>query len=195
MLLIGDSGVGKSYLFKRFTDDKFTFKETCIGTIGIGFGIKIIELDGKIIKLQIWNTVGLERFCSITPNFYKKADGIFVVYDVANQTSFNNVKKWFQDIERYASENVTSLLVGNKCDLTTTKVVDYTTAKKLAGFLGVPLLETSTKTGINVEQVFMLMAALIKNGKEPWTAASTNQEPHVNINRNSMENKKDNCKC
>uniref|UniRef100_A0A8C6SGW5 RAB1A, member RAS oncogene family a n=1 Tax=Neogobius melanostomus TaxID=47308 RepID=A0A8C6SGW5_9GOBI len=150
LLLIGDSGVGKSCLLLRFADDTYT--ESYISTIGVDFKIRTIELDGKTIKLQIWDTAGQERFRTITSSYYRGAHGIIVVYDVTDQESFNNVKQWLQEIDRYASENVNKLLVGNKCDLTTKKVVDYTTAKEFADNLGIPFLETSAKSASNVEQ-------------------------------------------
>jgi small GTP-binding protein len=91
--------------------------------------IRTIELDGKSIKLQIWDTAGQERFRTITSSYYRGAHGIIVVYDCTDQESFNNVKQWLEEIDRYACDNVNKLLVGNKFDLTTKKVVDYTTAK------------------------------------------------------------------
>jgi len=159
--LIGDSGVGKSCLLIRFADDTYT--ETYISTIGVDFKIKTIELDGKTIKLQIWDTAGQERFRTITSSYYRGAHGIIVVYDVTEQTSFDNVKSWLTEIDRYASENVNKLLVGNKCDLTNKKVVDYTTAKEFADSLGIPFLEASAKSATNIEQAFLTMASEIKN--------------------------------
>jgi len=179
LLLIGDSGVGKSCLLLRFADDTYT--ESYISTIGVDFKIRTIELDGKTIKLQIWDTAGQERFRTITSSYYRGAHGIIVVYDVTDQESFNNVKQWLQEIDRYASENVNKLLVGNKCDLTTKKVVDYTTAKEYADQLGIPFLETSAKNATNVEQAFMTMAAEIKNRMGP--APSPAEKPtNVKIN-------------
>jgi len=165
LLLIGDSGVGKSCLLLRFADDTYT--ESYISTIGVDFKIRTIELDGKTIKLQIWDTAGQERFRTITSSYYRGAHGIIVVYDVTDQESFNNVKQWLQEIDRYACETVNKLLVGNKCDLTTKKVVDYTTAKEYADTLGIPFLETSAKNATNVETAFMTMAAEIKNRVGP----------------------------
>jgi len=165
LLLIGDSGVGKSCLLLRFADDTYT--ESYISTIGVDFKIRTIELDGKTIKLQIWDTAGQERFRTITSSYYRGAHGIIVVYDVTDQESFHNVKQWLQEIDRYACENVNKLLVGNKCDLTTKKVVDYTTAKEYADQLEIPFLETSAKNATNVEQAFMTMAAEIKNRMGP----------------------------
>jgi len=161
LLLIGDSGVGKSCLLLRFADDTYT--ESYISTIGVDFKIRTIELNGKTIKLQIWDTAGQERFRTITSSYYRGAHGIIVVYDITDQVSFNNVKQWLQEIDRYACENVNKLLVGNKSDLTNKRVVDYNTAKEFAESLGIPFLETSAKNATNVEQAFMTMAGEIKN--------------------------------
>jgi len=160
LLLIGDSGVGKSCLLLRFADDTYT--ESYISTIGVDFKIRTIELDGKTIKLQIWDTAGQERFRTITSSYYRGAHGIIVVYDVTDLESFNNVKQWLQEIDRYACDNVNKLLVGNKCDLTAKKVVEYAAAKEFAENLGIPFLETSAKNATNVEQAFLTMAAEIK---------------------------------
>jgi len=172
LLLIGDSGVGKSCLLLRFADDTYT--ESYISTIGVDFKIRTIELNGKTIKLQIWDTAGQERFRTITSSYYRGAHGIIVVYDVTDQVSFNNVKQWLQEIDRYACENVNKLLVGNKSDLVTKKVVDFNTAKEFADGLGIPFLETSAKNATNVEQAFILMATEIKNRMQATAQAPSN---------------------
>ncbi|WBY58514.1 ras-related protein Rab-1B [Plasmodium yoelii yoelii] len=100
ILLIGDSGVGKSCLLLRFADDTYT--DSYISTIGVDFKIKTIEIDDKIIKLQIWDTAGQERFRTITSSYYRGAQGIIIVYDVTDRDSFNNVKNWIIEIEKYA---------------------------------------------------------------------------------------------
>merc|ERR1711904_142698 len=161
LLLIGDSGVGKSCLLLRFADDTYT--ESYISTIGVDFKIRTIELEGKVIKLQIWDTAGQERFRTITSSYYRGAHGIIVVYDVTDQVSFNNVRQWLQEIDRYACENVNKLLVGNKCDLQDKRAVAQAEAKAFAEELGVQFLETSAKNSINVEEAFMAMAREIKN--------------------------------
>jgi len=161
LLLIGDSGVGKSCLLLRFADHTYT--ESYISTIGVDFKIRTIELDGKTIKLQIWDTAGQERFRTITSSYYRGAHGIIVVYDVTDLESFNNVKQWLNEIDRYACENVNKLLVGNKCDLVSKKAVEYETAKEFADKLEIPFLETSAKAATNVEKAFLTMAAEIKN--------------------------------
>merc|ERR1712010_195769 len=127
LLLIGDSGVGKSCLLLRFADD--TYAESYISTIGVDFKIRTINLEGKTIKLQIWDTAGQERFRTITSSYYRGAHGIIVVYDITDAESFTNVKQWLNEIDRYANENVNKLLVGNKSDLTAKLAVDYETAK------------------------------------------------------------------
>jgi len=160
LLLIGDSGVGKSCLLLRFADDTYT--ESYISTIGVDFKIRTIELDGKTIKLQIWDTAGQERFRTITSSYYRGAHGIIVVYDVTDNESFNNVKQWLHEIDRYACENVNKLLVGNKSDLTAKRVVSTEQGKEFADSLGIAFLETSAKTAQNVEQAFLTMASQIK---------------------------------
>jgi len=160
LLLIGDSGVGKSCLLLRFADDTYT--ESYISTIGVDFKIRTIQLEGKVIKLQIWDTAGQERFRTITSSYYRGAHGIIVVYDVTDQVSFNNVKQWMQEIQRYACDSVCRLLVGNKSDLIEKKMVDYNTAKEYAESMNIPFLETSAKNATNVEQAFITMAGEIK---------------------------------
>ncbi|XP_006627663.1 ras-related protein ORAB-1-like isoform X1 [Lepisosteus oculatus] len=156
LLLIGDSGVGKSCLLLRFADDTYT--ESYISTIGVDFKIRTIELEGKTVKLQIWDTAGQERFRTITSSYYRGAHGIIVVYDVTDQESFSNVKQWLDEIDRYASEGVSKVLVGNKCDLGARKVVDFTTGQEFAQSLRIHFLETSAKDATNVEQAFVTMA-------------------------------------
>ena len=150
LLLIGDSGVGKSCLLLRFADHTYT--ESYISTIGVDFKIRTIELDGKTIKLQIWDTAGQERFRTITSSYYRGAHGIIIVYDVTDLESFTNVKQWLNEIERYASEGVNKLLVGNKCDLVQRKQVDYGQAKDFADRLEMSFIEASAKASTNVEK-------------------------------------------
>merc|ERR1719350_680173 len=160
LLLIGDSGVGKSSLLLRFSDD--TYSENYVCTVGVDFKIRTLEVDGKTVKLQIWDTAGQERFRTITSSYYRGAHGIIIVYDVTDKESFSNVKHWIQEIEKYAADSVNRLMIGNKCDLSSKKVVSYDEAKELSDSLGVQFLETSAKNAHNVEQAFQTMAADIK---------------------------------
>jgi len=173
LLLIGDSGVGKSCLLLRFADDTYT--ESYISTIGVDFKIRTIELDGKTIKLQIWDTAGQERFRTITSSYYRGAHGIIVVYDITDAQTFASVKQWLSEIERFACENVNRLLVGNKCDMKDKRKVESATAKEFADSLGIPFIETSAKNALNVEVAFTTMASEIKKKM----AATTPQQRHV----------------
>ncbi|CAI8606698.1 unnamed protein product [Vicia faba] len=179
LLLIGDSGVGKSCLLLRFADDSYI--ESYISTIGVDFKIRTVEQDGKTIKLQIWDTAGQERFRTITSSYYRGAHGIIIVYDVTDEESFNNVKQWLSEIDRYASDNVNKLLVGNKSDLTANRVVSYDTAKEFADQIGIPFMETSAKDATNVEGAFMAMAAAIKDRMASQPSANNARPPTVQI--------------
>ena len=139
--------------------------------------IRTIELDGKTIKLQIWDTAGQERFRTITSSYYRGAHGIIVVYDVTDNESFNNVKQWLHEIDRYACENVNKLLVGNKSDLTAKRVVSTEQGKEFAESLGIEFLETSAKTATNVEQAFLTMASQIKARMKTQPAAGGANKP------------------
>jgi len=155
ILMVGDSGVGKSSLLLRFTDD--TFSENFISTIGVDFKIRTVTLEGKTVKMQIWDTAGQERFRTITSSYYRGAHGVILVYDVTDQVSFNNARQWLTEIERYACGQVVKLLVGNKCDLTTKRVVDFETGKEFADQFNLPFLEASAKDGSNVEKAFLTL--------------------------------------
>ncbi|CDO71904.1 hypothetical protein BN946_scf184940.g51 [Trametes cinnabarina] len=161
LLLIGDSGVGKSCLLLRFAEDAFT--DSYLSTIGVDFKIRTIQLDGKTVKLQIWDTAGQERFRTIAAAYYRGAHGIIMVYDVTEMETFSNVKVWLQEIDKHASEGVKKLMIGNKSDLVERKVVEYSVAKEFAGSLSIPFIETSAKNSTNVEEAFTLMAKTIKD--------------------------------
>lgn len=160
LLLIGDSGVGKSCLLLRFSDDSFT--PSFITTIGIDFKIKTIELDGKRIKLQIWDTAGQERFRTITTAYYRGAMGILLVYDVSDEQSFQNIRNWIRNIEQHAADNVDKILIGNKCDMVGEKVVETIRGQQLADEYSIKFFETSAKSNINVVESFTAIAKDIK---------------------------------
>lgn len=161
ILLIGDSGVGKSSLLLRFSDDRFS--ETYMSTIGVDFRIRTIEMnDGKRVKLQIWDTTGQERFKNITSSYYRGSHAIIMVYDVTDLQSFTNIAKWREEIDKYAHENVEILLIGNKNDLVSHKVIDYSTGKDLADKMGVKFLESSARTGDNVVRMFLVLSEILR---------------------------------
>merc|ERR1712167_157491 len=162
LLLIGDSGVGKSCLLCRYSDD--VFNSNFITTIGIDFKIRTIELDGSKIKLQIWDTAGQERFRTITQAYYRGAMGILLVYDVCDDKSFQNIRTWMRNIEQHANEQVEKILLGNKCDCPADKqMVTRQQGEDLAKEYGIQFFETSAKANINVEDSFNAIAKAIKN--------------------------------
>ncbi|EDO42144.1 predicted protein [Nematostella vectensis] len=160
LLLIGDSGVGKSSLLLRFADD--TFSNTYISTIGVDFKIRTLTVDGKTIKLQIWDTAGQERFRTLTTAYYRSAHGIVLIYDVNESETFLHLSQWLEEVSEYACEGVNTILVGNKCDLIDCRQVGYNTAKEFAEKLDISFIETSAKDSTNVESVFRTMAAELK---------------------------------
>ncbi|NP_001316249.1 ras-related protein Rab-8A [Ictalurus punctatus] len=160
LLLIGDSGVGKTCVLFRFSED--AFNSTFISTIGIDFKIRTIELDGKKIKLQIWDTAGQERFRTITTAYYRGAMGIMLVYDITNEKSFDNIKNWIRNIEEHASADVEKMILGNKCDINDKRQVSKDRGEKLALEYGIKFMETSAKANINVENAFLTLARDIK---------------------------------
>merc|ERR1712166_432399 len=149
LLLIGDSGVGKSCLLCRYSEDIFHNK--FITTIGIDFKIRATELDGKKIKLQIWDTAGQERFRTITQAYYRGAMGILLVYDVTDEKSFQNIRSWMRNIEQHANTEVVKVLLGNKCDMKQKRAVKHEEGENLAKEYGIDFFETSAKDKINID--------------------------------------------
>ncbi|KAH3666939.1 hypothetical protein OGAPHI_003389 [Ogataea philodendri] len=179
LLLVGDSGVGKSCLLLRFVDDKFN--SSFITTIGIDFKIKTIDLNGSKIKLQVWDTAGQERFRTITTAYYRGAMGIIIVYDVTDENSFESVKKWYQTVNQHAKDEAQLFLVGNKCEDSESRQVSEKQGELLAEELGLPFMEASAKSGLNVNEVFYKLASLIleKNGDDlaaPADKLNVNQQ-------------------
>mmetsp|Transcript_36933 Transcript_36933/g.63776 ORF Transcript_36933/g.63776 Transcript_36933/m.63776 type:complete len:205 (-) Transcript_36933:148-762(-) len=171
LVLIGDSGVGKSCLLLRFADNAFT--ESYISTIGVDFRFRTVKVDKNTVKLQIWDTAGQERFRTITSAYYRGADGIIMVYDVTSQDSFNHVADWLTEVNRYASEGTCKLLVGNKSDRED-RTVSSEEASAYAEKLKIPFLETSAKNAENVETAFLTMASeLIKIRQARGPATTT----------------------
>ncbi|GBE63083.1 small GTP-binding protein [Babesia ovata] len=152
IIIIGDSGAGKSSLLLRFADD--TYSESYMSTIGVDFKIKTVKIDNATIKLQIWDTAGQERFRTITSTYYRGAHGIITVYDVTSRVSFESVKKtWLTDIEKYSNANITKILIGNKIDLEDQRAVTTDEAREFATQHNMDYIEASAKTAQNVEKV------------------------------------------
>jgi len=134
----------------------------------------------KTVKLQIWDTAGQERFRTITSAYYRGADGIIMVYDVTSSESFDHVEEWLSEVDRYANENTSKLLIGNKADLIDEKQVSDETAQKFADKLGISFLETSAKTATNVDAAFLTMAKELIKTREA-AAASGKEIPQKKL--------------
>ena len=165
VILIGNASVGKSCLLLRFCDN--TFNESYYSTIGVDFKIKTITLENsKVVKLQIYDTAGQERFHTITSSYYHAADGIGIVYDVTRQDSFDSINSWLSDVEKLAKPDAMKILIGNKCDLTETKIISQDQGFDIAKAFGIPFIETSAKTSENVDNLFYQMAVEMVKRKE-----------------------------
>ena len=153
ILLLGDTSVGKTCFLMRYTDN--TFQEIHISTIGLDYKLKNVQLeDGKIVKIQIWDTAGQDRFRSITKNYYKGAHGIILIYDVTDKKTYENVKAWIEQIREEVSDNVTIILVGNKIDDFEGRKVKKEEGEKAAKEFGLSFFECSAKTGENIDLIF-----------------------------------------
>ena len=164
LLLIGDSGVGKSSIMLQYVDQTFT--DTHVSTIGVDFKIITSTVNDKICKLQIWDTAGQERFKTITSSYYRGAHGIIVVYDTTNRESYDNVKIWLEEARRLVSGDPNFILIGNKSDLSEKRKVSKEEAEEFATDNGIAFIETSAKTNVNVSNLFETLCVDMFRKKE-----------------------------
>lgn len=152
IVLIGDSGVGKSNLLSRFTRNQFNMESKM--TIGVEFATRSIQTDGKTIKAQIWDTAGQEKFRAITSAYYRGAVGAIIVYDIAKHSTYTNVLTWLQELKNHADPNLVIMMVGNKSDLRHLRDVQTEEAESLAETNQLSFIETSALDTTNVETAF-----------------------------------------
>jgi len=152
VVLIGDSGVGKSNLLSRFTRNEFNLESK--STIGVEFATRSIQVDNKTIKAQIWDTAGQERYRAITSAYYRGAVGALLVYDIAKHVTYENVTRWLKELRDHADNNIVIMLVGNKSDLRHLRVVPTEEAKQFAAENNLSFIETSALDASNVELAF-----------------------------------------
>ncbi|XP_059142791.1 ras-related protein Rab-43-like [Physella acuta] len=185
IVLIGDAGVGKTCVVQRFKSGTYTEKHG--STIGVDFTMKTLNIDGKLVKLQIWDTAGQERFRTITQSYYRSANGVIIAYDISKRTTFEAIPRWLDDVKRYAGSNVVQLLVGNKCDLDSLREVSAAEAKALAhsqSFIGA--VETSAKENTNVDDTFLKMAKELKRRFGDDANMDPGQHSNINLNSRSL---------
>jgi len=197
ILLIGDSGVGKTSLIMRFT--KNIFNEDFLNSIGVDFKSKDLNVEGKKIKLQIWDTAGQERFRTITSSYYRTAHAIAIVFDITRRQSYEHVKRWVEDINKYAKENTIKFLIGNKTDLANEKQVSYEEARALASQMNMTYFHLSAKRNENINEFFEAAARifLIKYNlyeEENYQNVRLNSQ-QVRYRNNNRRGKKKNENC
>uniref|UniRef100_A0A672JZN9 Ras-related protein Rab-25-like n=1 Tax=Sinocyclocheilus grahami TaxID=75366 RepID=A0A672JZN9_SINGR len=153
VVLIGESGVGKSNLLSRFTKNEFNHDSRT--TIGVEFSTRSIQVDSITIKAQIWDTAGLERYRAITSAYYRGAVGALLVYDITKHLTYENVERWLKELYVHADPHIVVMLVGNKSDLGNVRTVPTEEAKDFAEAKGLLFMETSALESTNVESAFL----------------------------------------
>lgn len=161
-ILVGDSGVGKTSLLVQFDQGKF-IPGSFSATVGIGFTNKVVSVDNVKVKLQIWDTAGQERFRSVTHAYYRDAHALLLLYDITSKSSFDNIRAWLTEIHEYAQSDVVIMLLGNKADMNSERAIRRDEGERLAREYSVPFMETSAKTGVNVELAFIAVAKELKS--------------------------------
>lgn len=161
VLIIGDSGVGKSSIMLRYCDD--SYEQSYMSTIGVDFKIKSFKINDKVYKIQIWDTAGQERFHTITTSYYRGASGIILVYDITDRTTFTKLSDWIEEIHQHSQPNVPIIFVGNKCDLIDNRQVSYTESKEFAQSKSYEYIESSAKTNTNIDDLFVKIIQQMDN--------------------------------
>jgi len=183
VVLIGDSGVGKSNLLSRFTRNEFNLESK--STIGVEFATRSINVDGKTVKAQIWDTAGQERYRAITSAYYRGAVGALLVYDIAKHATYVNVTRWLKELRDHADSNIVIMLVGNKSDLKHLRAVPTDEAKAFSTENGLSFIETSALDASNVESAFQTILTdiyRIVSSKSLECSTSNIEPPKVGIN-------------
>ncbi|KAH0787288.1 small GTP-binding protein [Histomonas meleagridis] len=190
VVVVGDSGVGKTCLLIRFVRD--IFDEESQPTLGVEFMTKIVQTDHHRIQLQLWDTAGQELFRSVTRGYYRGSAGALLVFDLTNRDSFENIGRWLQDIKDVARSDVVTLLLGNKSDLAADRKVSKVEAESFASLHHMQYFETSAKTGDQIQQAIDACVAVIEKNVDDgaYEVASNND----NVDFQQQEQKSE-CPC
>ena len=187
LITLGESMVGKTSLISKYIED--IFEDSLVTTIGFDFKLKTIIKNNKIIQLKIWDTAGQERFNSIQKQYYKNIDGILLIFDLTDLSTFNNLNQWFDKIERESPKNCSIVLVGNKCDKKDMIQINKDDASNFANEkFGIKYFETSAKTGFNVNEIFDYLVDEILTIKN-----DSNNETIIIKRKNRIETKNKCC--
>ncbi len=155
VIIIGDSGVGKTNIMSKFLKNKFM--EESKATVGVEFGSKLFDLNGHKIKAQIWDTAGQEKYKSITGAYFKGSKGALVVYDITQKSTYESLEKWVNDLKSAGDPKITIILIGNKSDLEENRQVSKEQGEEKAKSFGCAFLETSALSGDNIDKAFNMM--------------------------------------
>jgi len=187
IILIGDSGVGKSSILLRYIDNCFT--DSFISTIGVDFKISTMEMDGKIIKLQIWDTAGQERFRTITSSYYRGAHAIIIAYDVTEHESFNNIETiWIPEIRRNSRDDAKIFLVGTKTDKD--RVISQEEGTQMAKKYNITHHNVSSK---NNEGIVKLFNDIVYNLNKDYDNIKNNSNKTIQMNNTTLQCKNQSC--
>ena len=190
ILLIGDLGVGKSCVILRYVEGDFP--GNIMSSIGVDFKTKQIDLDDRLIKLQIWDTAGHEKFRTITTSYYKSAHAIIILYDITQKASFDHIRNWITEIDKFGKHGVLKVIVGNKLDMENNRKITKEAAENLALKYGIKLWEVSAKDNTNIEEMFLdtIKTLLEKNSKIISEGSSMVTNIQLNKNVKNKKNKK-----
>ena len=193
VIIIGDSGVGKTNLITRFCES--TFKDSYVATIGVDFKVKTLTVGNRRYKLQIWDTAGQERFKNITQTYYKGAAGIILTYSITDRSSYDNVERWMQQIENNAPPDVSKVLLATKSDLNYERQVTEQEGRAMATKQGIGFMEVSAKAELNVKEGFELLVEDIHRKYEArGEFEGVSHKREVVIGKKEDKDKK-NCAC
>ncbi|XP_031101438.1 ras-related protein RABA5b-like [Ipomoea triloba] len=186
IVVIGDSAVGKSNLLSRFARDEFDHNSKA--TIGVEFQTQVVEVDGKEVKAQVWDTAGQERFRAVTSAYYRGAVGALIVYDITRRITFENIKRWLEELNTHCDTTVARMLVGNKCDLESIRDVSVEEGKLLAEEEGLFFIETSALDSTNVNTAFEIVIREIYKNVSRKLLNSDSYKAELSVNRVSLAN-------
>jgi Ras-related protein Rab-11A len=190
LIIVGDSGVGKTNLINRFAANQFNINSK--STIGVEFVYKTLKINNDIIKVEIWDTAGQERYKAITSAYYKGAKGAIIVYDITSEESFNNIEMWIQEVKAKALNNLQIMIIGNKSDLSKYRKVSLDKGVEKAKILDVHFFEASALDQTNVNEAFKCLIKEMYYDAKNKSRTNNNDSDGNNICENGIELKTEN---